>query len=151
MLETIRRPCTIYRALGIKDLKDQQLHFYFNESNSVACLPNNPILDESKLCMNRLNENFKLPEQLCQSCNKSYMGIRLVSPRTSYRNGHEGLLNFLKLLSYCRYSKTIVISFEHLHKLCLFTKFGGCSSKIEPATPVLILNFSRAWQSFFES
>ena len=71
--------------------------------------------------------------------------------RISYRNGYEGLLSFLKLLSYCRYPKTIKISFEHLQKICVFTKFEGCSSKNEPATPVLILNFSRAWQSFFES
>ena len=66
---------------------------------------------------------------------------------TFYRNGHEGLLSFLKLLRYCRYPKAIVISFEGLWKLCIFIKFGGCSSKIEPATPVSILNFSRAWQS----
>ena len=36
-------------------------------------------------------------------------------------------------------------------KLCDFTKFGLCTSKLEPAIHVLISNFSRAWQSFFES
>ena len=42
----------------------------------------------------------------------------------------------------------IVISFVDLQKISLFPKFGGCGSKIEPATPISILNFSRAWQSF---
>ena len=34
--------------------------------------------------------------------------------RISYRNGYEGLLSFLKLLSYCIFSIAIVISFECL-------------------------------------
>ena len=55
--------------------------------------------------------------------------------RTSYRSGHEGLLSFLKLLSYCRYPKAIGISFEHLQKLCVFTKFGACSSKLSLPCP----------------
>ena len=33
---------------------------------------------------------------------------------TIYRDGHEGLLSFLKLLSYCRYPKAMVISLERL-------------------------------------
>ena len=53
----------------------------FNESNSVACFGDNPLIEESKLFIKRLNENFKLPEQPCQVCNESYMGMRLVSPR----------------------------------------------------------------------
>ena len=35
-----------------------------------------------------------------------------------------------------------------VQKISLFPKFGGCGSKIEPATPISISNFSRAWQSF---
>ena len=35
-------------------------------------------------------------------------------------------------------SKVLVISFEHLQKLCIFAKFGRHSSKIEPATPISI-------------
>ena len=42
----------------------------------------------------------------------------------------------------------IVIPFVDLQKISLFPKFGGCGSKIEPATPISILNFSRVWQSF---
>ena len=53
----------------------------FNESNSVTCFGDNPLIEESKLFIKRLNENFKLPEQPCQVCNESYMGMRLVSPR----------------------------------------------------------------------
>ena len=42
----------------------------------------------------------------------------------------------------------IVISFIDLQKISLIPEFRGCGSKIEPATPISILNFSRAWQSF---
>ena len=45
----------------------------------------------------------------------------------------------------------IVILFVDLQKMSLFPKFGGCGSKIEPATPISILNFSRAWQAQFLS
>ena len=40
----------------------------------------------------------------------------------------------------------IVISLVDLQKISLFPKFGGCGSKIEPATPISILNFEWAWQ-----
>ena len=42
----------------------------------------------------------------------------------------------------------IVTSFVDLQKISIFPKFGGCGSKNEPATPISISNFSRAWQSF---
>ena len=45
----------------------------------------------------------------------------------------------------------IVISFVDLQKISVFPKFGWCGSKIEPATPISILNFSRVWQSYLES
>ena len=35
-------------------------------------------------------------------------------------------------------SKVLVISFEHLQKLCIFAKFGRHGSKIEPARPISI-------------
>ena len=41
--------------------------------------------------------------------------------------------------------------FEDLQKILLFPKFGGCGSKIESATQISILNFSRAWQSYLVS
>ena len=45
----------------------------------------------------------------------------------------------------------MVISFVDLQKISLFPKFGGCGTKIRPATPVSISNFSRAWQSYLVS
>ena len=45
----------------------------------------------------------------------------------------------------------IVISFEDLKRISLFPKFGGCGQKIESAMLILILNFSRAWQSYLVS
>ena len=45
----------------------------------------------------------------------------------------------------------IVVSFVDLQKISLFPKFGGCGSKIEPATPISILNFEWAWQAQFLS
>ena len=47
------------------------------------------------------------------------------------------------------FRKIILIPYVHLGKLGTFAKFGGCGSKNEPATPISILNFSRAWQSYF--
>ena len=44
-----------------------------------------------------------------------------------------------------------VISFVDLQKILLFQKFEGYDSKIEPTTPISILNFSRAWQPNFLS
>ena len=40
----------------------------------------------------------------------------------------------------------VLISFDYHKKIHNFSKFGGCGSKIEPATPISILNFRRAWQ-----
>ena len=45
----------------------------------------------------------------------------------------------------------ILIPFVDLQKVSLFLKFGGYGSKIESATPISILNFSRAWQSYLVS
>ena len=35
----------------------------------------------------------------------------------------------------------VLISFDYHQKIHNFSKFGGCGSKIEPATPISILNF----------
>ena len=42
----------------------------------------------------------------------------------------------------------VLISFEQLQKIHIFWKFGGCSSKTKPATPISILCYQRAWQTF---
>ena len=62
-------------------------------------------------------------------------------------DGPAGFWIFCKSYLEPKSSKVLVISFEHLEKLCIFTNFGGRSSKIEPATPISILNLPRAWQS----
>ena len=45
----------------------------------------------------------------------------------------------------------VLVSFVHIEKIWILTKFGGCSSKIEPATAILILKFKRVWQTQFFS
>ena len=45
----------------------------------------------------------------------------------------------------------VLLSFVGIQKIWIFTKFGGCSSKIEPTTPILILKVKRAWQTQFFS
>ena len=42
----------------------------------------------------------------------------------------------------------VLISFEHLQKIHNFGKFGRCSSKIRPTTPISISCYQRAWQTF---
>ena len=43
---------------------------------------------------------------------------------------------------------TKISAFLQLRKKRILTKFEGCGSKNGPATPISILNCSRAWQSF---
>ena len=45
----------------------------------------------------------------------------------------------------------VLLSFVDIQKIWIFTKFGGCSSKIEPATPISVLKLKRAWQTQFFS
>ena len=45
----------------------------------------------------------------------------------------------------------ILLSFEDLQKIRISPKFQRRSSKIVPATPILILDLSRAWQPQFLS
>ena len=43
----------------------------------------------------------------------------------------------------------ILLSFENLEKIWIFSKFGGRRSKIEPATQSSILSFRSVWQPNF--
>ena len=43
----------------------------------------------------------------------------------------------------------VLLSFEDFQKIRIFPKFEDCGSKTAPYTPISILNFSRAWQSYF--
>ena len=58
------------------------------------------------------------------------------------------LQHFLKLLNRKINQKMIPIWFVHLLKSNKFSEFHRCGSKNVPATPIFILNFPRAWQSF---
>ena len=70
--------------------------------------------------------------------------ISKIMPKSSWAS--QGLLQYgpiTELIFWKSYletksSKVLVISFEHLQKLCIFAKFGRHSSKIEPATPISI-------------
>ena len=58
------------------------------------------------------------------------------------------LQHFLQLLYNQKIQKVILIWFVHLLKSNKFPEFHRCGSKNVPATPIFILNFPRAWQSF---
>merc|ERR1711994_475120 len=60
----------------------------------------------------------------------------------------ERLQHFLQLLYNQKIQKVILIRFVHLLKSNKFSEFHRCGSKNVPATPIFILNFPRAWQSF---
>ena len=55
--------------------------------------------------------------------------------------------NFAKSLSLWDILKRIS-AFLQLRAKCICTRFGGCSSKIEPAMPISISSYQRAWQTF---
>ena len=42
----------------------------------------------------------------------------------------------------------VLLSFVDLQKIHIIRKFGGCNSNIEPAVPISILSYQRAWQTF---
>ena len=63
----------------------------------------------------------------------------------------EDLGRFFQILCQLIEQNVVLLSFVGIQKICIFTKFRGCSSKIELATPILILKFKRAWQTQFFS
>ena len=64
------------------------------------------------------------------------------------RSWRGRLQHFLQLLCNQKIQKVILIWFVHLLKSNKFSEFHRCGSKNVPATPIFILNFPRAWQSF---
>ena len=70
-----------------------------------------------------------------------------VNPKDSSTPGRTAWVHFFNLLWWWKFLKMIVISFVDLQKISLFPQFGGCGSKIEPTKFILILNFSKPWQS----
>ena len=69
----------------------------------------------------------------------------------SFTPGRRTGSSFFQILYQQSQQNMCLLSFVGIQKICIFTKFGGCSSKIEPATPILILKFKRAWQTQFFS
>ena len=69
----------------------------------------------------------------------------------SFTPGRRTGSSFFQILYQQSQQNMVLISFVGIQKISIFTKFGGCSSKIEPATPILILKFKRAWQTQYFS
>ena len=79
-----------------------------------------------------------------------WVSLSALSHRLLYTWTEDWILFFQILYQQCQ-KNMVLLSFVDIQKICIFTKFGGCSSKIEPATPILILKFKRAWQTQFFS
>ena len=58
----------------------------------------------------------------------------------SVLTGFTARSDFWHFSYHWKYQKMILLSFEHLEKIRIFPKYGGCGSKIESATPISILN-----------
>ena len=69
----------------------------------------------------------------------------------SFTPGRRTGSSFFQILYQQSQQNMVLLSFVDIQKIWIFTKFGGCSSKIEPAMPILILKFKRAWQTQFFS
>ena len=102
--------------------------------------------------------------QICWHCTDNDWVLRLLrfqSIKNSFIEEHWGLarartpqdmdrtltLIFAKLETTWNIT-TKISAFLQLRKKWILTKFEGCGSKTGPATPISILNYSRAWQSF---
>ena len=69
-------------------------------------------------------------------------------PRTSlYLDG--GLKQIFPNFMQVNLANMVLLSFLDIQNIWIFTKFGGCSSKIEPAMPISIINFKWGWQAQF--
>ena len=69
----------------------------------------------------------------------------------SFTPGRRTGSSFFQILHQQSQQKMVLLSFVDIQKICIFTKFGRCSSKIGPAMPILILKFKRMWQTQFFS
>ena len=67
--------------------------------------------------------------------------LMLARDDSKYGYDSDGQNFYLKL--YHEFQKMVLISFKDLNKIDIFPKFHRCSSKIVPATPILILKYNR--------
>ena len=63
----------------------------------------------------------------------------LQSAWISVLTGFTARSDFWHFSYHWKYQKMILLSFEHLEKIRIFPKYGGCGSKIESAMPISIL------------
>ena len=73
----------------------------------------------------------------------------MTSPRDDSTNGYDtcGQDSYLKV--HYEFQKMTLVLIVCLQKICNFAELEGCSSIIEPAMPILILNFNWACQGQF--
>ena len=69
----------------------------------------------------------------------------------SFTPGRRTGSSFFQILYQKCQQNMVLLSIVDVQKICISTKFGRCSSKIEPATPNLLLKFKRACQTQFFS
>ena len=69
--------------------------------------------------------------------------------RDDSTNGYDTHCQNFYFKFHCEFQKMTIIVFVCLQKICNFAKLGGCGLKIEPATPISILNFNWTWQAQF--
>ena len=96
-------------------------------------------------------ENYRKPSIRSQPLNsiRSRTLYTPAAPSQGALNTWRGRLqHFLQLLYNQKIQKVIIIWFAHLLNSNKFSEFHRCGSKDVPATPIFILNFPRAWQSF---
>ena len=92
---------------------------------------------------------FSLFEKMHFNTSKVFSRKEIKSLIQEALNTWRGRLQlFLQLLYNQKIQKVILIWFVHLLKSNKFSEFHRCGSKNVPATPIFILNFPRAWQSF---
>ena len=72
-------------------------------------------------------------------------------PRDDSTNGYDSRGQKFYLEFHYEFQKITLKLIVCLQKIYNFEKLEGCSSIIESATPILILNFNAAWQAQFLS
>ena len=95
-----------------------------------------------------------LPQSLAESIRFRWWSLSNISIGfviDSFTPGRRAGSSFFQILYKQSQQNRVLLSFVDIQKIWIFTKFGGCSSKIEPAAPILILKFKRAWQTQFFS
>ena len=99
-----------------------------------------------------LNICYEYSKNMLSTCKEhvDYM-LRTCWAIDSFTPGRRTGSSFFQILYQQSQQNIILLSFVEIHKIWIFTKFGVCSSKIEPSRSISILKFKRAWQTQFFS